>query len=129
MSIRDVAGSGGPAELSTAKIETTASDDWHATVALHGEIDVATAPALRAELQRHIDAGRCFIRIDAGGVTFLDSMAMSALVNEAERCGTAHGALILTKVPPCVRHIIHIAGLDTVLLIDTACDKQAWDPT
>lgn len=120
MAAQDVAGSQDPAETSTAKIETTESDGWHATVALYGEIDIAAAPALRTELDRHLDAGRWCIRIDAAGVTFVDSTALNALVCGAERCANAQGPLILTNVPTCVRQIIRVAGLETVLLIDTA---------
>lgn len=119
-----MAGSYGPAEPNTAQIETTASDEWHAAVALHGEIDAEVTPALGTELQRHLDAGRGFIRINAAGVTFLDSTALGALVTAAERCATARGALILTNVPTRVRRTIQITGLDTVLLIDTACDSH-----
>jgi anti-sigma B factor antagonist len=125
MAIQDVAGPQYPAETSTAEIKTTARDGWHATVALYGEIDMAAAPSLRAELDRHLDAGRGFIRIDAAGVTFLDCTALNALVTRARRCAGMHGALILTNVPTRVREIIRITGLETVLLIDTACDERA----
>jgi anti-sigma B factor antagonist len=125
MTSQDVAGSRDPAETRTAKIKTTASGGWHATVALYGDIDIAAAPALRTELGRHLDAGRWFIRIDAAGVSFLDSTALNALVSGADRCADARGALILTNVPTRVRQIIQMTGLDTVLLIDTAWDGQA----
>jgi anti-sigma B factor antagonist len=120
MATEEAAGSDTPAETSAAKIETTASDDWHATVALSGEIDMAVAPAVRAELDRHLDAGRCLIRIDAAGVTFLDSTALNALVRGAERCAAVHGALNLTDVPARMRQIVQLTGLGTVLLIDNA---------
>lgn len=125
MAIHDLADSPGAAETSPGKIETTASDGWHASVALSGEIDMALAPALRAELQRHLDAGRCFLRINAAGVSFLDSTALNVLVIWAERCAAAHGSLILTHVPSRVRQIIEITGLDAVLLIHTARDAHA----
>lgn len=125
MAIQQVARSQDPAERSTAKIKTTASDGWHATVALFGEIDMAAAPALRTELDRHLDAGRCFIRIDAASVTFVDSTALNVLVTGARRWARVHGALILTNVPTRVRQIIRITGLETLLLIDTACDERA----
>jgi anti-sigma B factor antagonist len=127
--MQDMAGADGSAGKASAQIETTASDGWHATVALHGEIDIAVAPALHAELQRHIEAGRCFIRIDAAGLTFVDSSALNALVRGTQGCAEVNGALILTNVPTRVRRVIEITGLDTVLLIDTACDSQARDMT
>lgn len=101
-------------------IQTTASDDWHAALVLHGELDAASAPRLRAELERHLDEGRRVIRIDVGGVTFIDSTAIGELVAASKRCRRDFGSLILTNVPPSVQKIVKITGLDAVLLIDTA---------
>jgi anti-sigma B factor antagonist len=118
-----MAGSDGSAETSTGKIETTATDGWHASVVLHGEIDQELAPRLRAELQRHLGAGRFFISIDVAGVSSLDSNALNALVTGAALCARAHGSMILMNVPPPVRRIIEISGLENVLLIQTAMDS------
>jgi anti-anti-sigma factor len=86
LSSQDMAGSDGPAEKSTASIETTGSDERHASIALHGDIDAEAAPALFAELQHHLNAGRYFIDINTAGVTFLDSTAIGVLVTGAQRC-------------------------------------------
>jgi anti-sigma B factor antagonist len=106
-------------------VRTTACDEWRAAVALHGELDVANAHDLRAELAAHLDAGRRVIRVDARGVEFMDSTAVGELVIASERCAADHGSLILTNVPPRVRRLLRIAGLDQVLLVDTAGDFDA----
>jgi anti-sigma B factor antagonist len=106
--------------LRVTHVETTASDEWRAAIALHGELDVANAHDLRAELAEHLDAGRRVIRIDAAGVEFMDSTALGELVIASERCVAEHGSLILTNVPPRVRRLLDVSGLDRVLLIDTA---------
>lgn len=124
LTIQGMAGSYGPAEARIATVETTASDGWHAAVALRGEIDAAVAPALCAELEGHLEAGRHFIRIDTAGVTFLDSTAIGALVTWSRRCAEVHGALILTNVPARARRLIRMMGLETLLLIDRACDAR-----
>lgn len=105
------------------QIQTTRSDTWRAAVALRGELDMASVPSLRAELGRHLEAGRRLIRVDAGSITFIDAAVISELVEASQRCQAERGSLILTNVPARVRHIIEIAGLETLLLIDTA--KQA----
>lgn len=99
---------------------TTAQDEWRAAVALNGELDIATAEQLRAELAGHLDAGRYVIRVDVGAVQFMDSTALGVLIDASEQCRRAHGSLILTNVPPRVQRIVQIAGLDALLLIDTA---------
>lgn len=101
-------------------IQTITCDPWRVAIALHGELDLATAPELRAELTRHLDAGRRVIRIDTSAVTFIDSTAIAEFINASRRCQDAHGSLILTRVPARVRQIIKIAGLEGLLLIDTA---------
>lgn len=110
----------GGADRPIGEIQTTRSDPWRAAVALRGELDLANAPCLRAELSRHLDAGRRVIRVDAGSVTFIDAAVISELVDASQRCQAERGSLILTNVPARVRHIIEIAGLEALLLIDTA---------
>lgn len=109
-------------------VRTTSSDEWRAAIALHGELDVANAHELRAELARHLDEGRRVIRVDAGEVEFLDSTALAELIVATERCAADHGSLILTNVPPRVRRLLTLAGLDRRLLIDTAGDMDRQRP-
>lgn len=103
-----------------APVRTIAYDEWRAAIALHGEFDIANADELRTALDGHLDAGRRVIRVDVGSVTFVDSTAIGALVDASERCRREHGSLILTNVPPRVDRVLKIAGLDRILLIDTA---------
>ncbi len=101
-------------------VQTTSSDEWRAAVALRGELDVANACELRAELARHLDAGRRVIRVDARYVEFMDSTAIGELITASERCRAEHGSLILTGVPRRLLRLLTIAGLDQILLVDTA---------
>lgn len=118
----------GEAERRTGDIRTTASDEWRAAVALRGVLGAGSAAVLHAELQRHLDAGRRVIRIDAGGVTFVDSAVIQELVDVSERCHADRGSLILTNVPARVRRLVKLGGLEPRLLIDTACDSPSRRP-
>lgn len=102
------------------RVRTIASDEWRAAIVLQGELDVANAPELRAELDRHLDAGRRVIRIDAERLDFIDSTALGELIRATQRCTEEHGSLILTNVSPRLWRILRITGLDNVLLVDTA---------
>jgi anti-sigma B factor antagonist len=101
-------------------VQTTSSDEWRAVVALRGELDVANAHELHDELARHLDAGRRVIRVDARAVEFMDSTAIGELITASERCRNEHGSLILTGVRRRLLRLLTIAGLDQVLLVDTA---------
>jgi anti-sigma B factor antagonist len=108
-------------------VRTTASDEWRAALALNGELDVANAHELRAELNRHLDAGRRVIRVDVSRVEFMDSTAISELIAANDRCLAEQGSLILTNVPARVWRLLTVAGLDKVLLVDTAGDSYERD--
>ncbi|HZC74190.1 MAG TPA: STAS domain-containing protein [Jatrophihabitans sp.] len=109
----------------SSTIRTITYDAWRAEIALHGELDIANAPELRAEFALHLDAGRGVLRVDTGAVTFIDSTAIGELVKASGRCREAHGSLILTNAPARLRQLVKIAGLEGVLLIDTAGDAAA----
>jgi anti-sigma B factor antagonist len=102
------------------RVRTLASDDWRAAIALQGELDVASAHELRAELSKHLDAGRRVIRVDAEAVEFMDSSAIGELISATRRCSEAHGSLILTHVPPRLWRVLVLTGFDKELLVDTA---------
>jgi anti-sigma B factor antagonist len=104
-------------------VQTTSSDEWRAAVALRGELDVANAHELREELTRHLDEGRRVIRVDARRVEFMDSTAIGELITASERCRSEHGSLILTGVQRRLLRLLTIAGLDQVLLVDTAANE------
>jgi anti-sigma B factor antagonist len=50
-----------------------------------GELDIATAPALREHLQAAIEAGMHRLVIDLSAITFLDSVALAAIVHAKQR--------------------------------------------
>jgi anti-anti-sigma factor len=102
------------------RVRTIAADEWRAAIVLQGELDVATAGELRAELALHLDAGRRVIRVDAQRVSFMDSVALGELIGATKRCAEEHGSLILTNVPPSLWRVLTLTGFDKLLLIDTA---------
>jgi anti-sigma B factor antagonist len=101
-------------------VRTVASDEWRAAIQLCGELDIANADVLRRELTEHLEAGRRVIRVDTSEVDFMDSTAVGALVEASERCRLEHGSLILTGVRRPLQRLLQVAGLDQVLLVDTA---------
>jgi anti-sigma B factor antagonist len=103
-----------------AVVRTTAHDEWRASVELRGELDIANAHELAEELESHLRAGRRVIRVDASQVGFMDSTAVGVLVTASSHCREQHGSLILTGLPSSVRRLLSVAGLDHVLLVDTA---------
>jgi anti-anti-sigma factor len=90
-------------------VETRADDPGVLLVA--GELDIATVDELATQAQAALDSVTSVLVIDFGGVTFVDSTGLGALVrirNEAER----HGKRVdLVGVRREVRRVLELTGL------------------
>jgi anti-anti-sigma factor len=86
-------------------------DEVHLAVA--GELDLATAPALHDAVTRILgDAAEPpSVVIDLGEVSFLDSSGLGALLRARADVLAAGGRLTLGPVAPGPRRVIAIAGL------------------
>jgi anti-sigma B factor antagonist len=49
--------------------------------------------------------------VDAGGLSFIDSSAISELLRLREHLGEGGGSLTLSNVQPSVRRVLEITGL------------------
>ena len=84
-------------------------------VAAAGEIDIATAPRLHAEIKDAFASGAEAVRIDLAATTFMDSTGLHVLVEAARRAQALDRELTIARVPPNVRRVIEIAGFEGVL--------------
>jgi anti-sigma B factor antagonist len=83
-----------------------------------GELDLAAAPSLRTALWRAFDLADDAVRVDLRAVTFLDSTALTVLV-EAWREGEARDlAFCVAGTAPNVRRVLDITGLDRLVCGD-----------
>ena len=96
--------------------------DGHAEVVLVGDLDMATSPLLRAELDRLIGAGQRQLRINASGLRFLDAAGVSGLVQAQQRVRERDGDLRLYAVRGLPVRTLTICGL-----LDTLTDADAVD--
>jgi anti-sigma B factor antagonist len=80
-----------------------------------GELDIATAPALRDRLTSAIEAGRHRLVIDLSAISFLDSVALAAIVHAKQRL-PEDGRLALAVDPSSyVMLVFRGGGLTKVL--------------
>jgi anti-sigma B factor antagonist len=84
-------------------------------LAVAGEIDVESAARFRRAVESSIDAavaaGLARVVFDLGGVTFMDSTGLGALIAARVKARTAGVTIGLTSVPDQVRKILSITGL------------------
>jgi anti-sigma B factor antagonist len=96
------------------------SGDESATVlTVTGELDLATSPALEAELER-ASTGRELVILDLRGVTFMDSTGLSLLVKAQRRAQDARRRLAVVKGGAQVQRLLTLTGVaERLTLIDS----------
>lgn len=82
-----------------------------ATVALSGELDLATAMLLEGQVDRLLTDQRNQIMVDLSDLTFCDSVGLNALVRMHGRCRAEGGWLQLRCPRGQVADVLAIVGL------------------
>jgi anti-sigma B factor antagonist len=90
----------------------------HVVVSVHGEIDLYTAPRLRAELDRVLaGTGGLRLIVDLSGVEFCDSTGVNVLLAGYRRARETGGDLALAGPRPPMRKILQVTGLESVFSV------------
>lgn len=84
------------------------------TLELHGEVDIASSGELRERLRAAVEAGATRILVDLQDVSFIDSIAMAAIVG-AQRRLAPDGRLALVAHHPYVLLVLEAVGLQHVV--------------
>jgi len=86
-------------------------------LAVSGEVDVYSAPELKEQISKLVQSGQTTLIIDLGGVSFLDSTGLGALVEARAETTEAGGALPLVCSQERILKLFTITGLDGVFTI------------
>ena len=95
--------------------QTTAGDV--PIVAVSGEVDVYSAPALKDNITEILQSGVTTLIVDLSGVAFLDSTGLGALVEARAATSDAGGSLPLVCSQERILKLFTITGLDGVFTI------------
>lgn len=90
-----------------------------ATLAVKGELDIATAPRLRATVGDLMGQGVRHLEIDLDGVTFIDSSGMGALLWVSNRLGAVGGDLSASHVHGPPARALELAGVGSQILVSS----------
>ncbi|PZG14558.1 STAS domain-containing protein [Nonomuraea aridisoli] len=78
-----------------------------------GDLDVAGAPRLRAELEQVLTAADPLkVVLDLSEVPFCDSVGLGVLVATLNQVQRQRGRMILVLAPGMIRHLLTITNLD-----------------
>jgi anti-sigma B factor antagonist len=103
--------------MSALLVRTWSAQAPPTVVTVGGEIDIATAPALRRHLLSLPD---CSTIVDLSEVQLLSAAGLTELVNLRDRLARADARLALAGAPRPLRRVLTVTGLDhTVALADT----------
>ncbi len=78
---------------------------------LTGELDIASAPALREQLLSLLRPGSSRLYVDLSKVSFCDASGLAVLVGISRRARLLGGFLRLAAVSPQADRVLHITGL------------------
>lgn len=93
-----------------------------AVVAVSGEIDMLTAPQLRADVLRHLDAGGTLV-LDLSGVSFLGSAGLAVLVEASQHSKRRGGDFRVVAVERAVTRPLAATGLGEVFSVYESVDQ------
>lgn len=98
-------------------VNTETRDDGSCTVSVTGEVDIATVEEFLAAAGGCLDSGATAVVLDLGGVTFIDSSGLGALVRIRNLARERGADVTLDRVPDAVTRLLEVTGL-TAAFVD-----------
>lgn len=95
-------------------VDTHEREGW-TVISAAGEVDVVSAPSLRAAIVNAVTGGRTDLVLDLSGVVFIDSFGLGVLVGAVKRVQTHEGQLRVVITEQRVRAVVELTGLDRIL--------------
>ena len=114
-----------PGEL---RIQTT-RDPGVLTLALRGELDLASAPALKRELSDALASGAERVVVDLRELEYMDSSGLLVLLDAHQRLREdGHARLFLRSGQPNIQRFFELTSTDSVFQFETPEGKDAAAP-
>jgi anti-sigma B factor antagonist len=83
-------------------------------IAVAGELDLYSAPGLREQVLRAVNAGQLFLVLDLSAVSFVDSSGFAVMVSAYKRVRALGGQMRVCCADKQVSSAMRISGLDRV---------------
>ncbi len=80
-------------------------------IAVSGELDLASSPALDEELDRVFGSNEQLVILDLRQLEFMDSTGLSVLIRAHQTAEAAERRLCLVKGPPQVQRLLTLTGV------------------
>ena len=96
-------------------------------LAVRGQVDLATAPALEERLDAGIRESSGALVLDLSGVEFIDSTGLRVLLRARGLLGREDRALVVICPYGAVRRVFELSGLSTVFALYPSREAAAAD--
>jgi len=95
-----------------------------AVLAVHGEVDLGSAPQFGAYLDWAINRGHRSVLIDLAGLSFMDGSGLRVIGGAAKRLQLSGGALSVRSPSTSVRRLLDIGGLADLVRIERSVETS-----
>ncbi|WP_165958820.1 STAS domain-containing protein [Actinomadura sp. KC345] len=89
----------------------------HTVIAISGDLDIASTPALRERLNAALRDTGPLVVIDLSGVTFCDASGLALLVGARRRTLPKGVTVVLAGPRPQVNRLLRVTGLSRVFTV------------
>ncbi|WP_188194064.1 STAS domain-containing protein [Nonomuraea sp. SYSU D8015] len=107
---------------------TTSRRDGILTVALSGELDIATTERFRSHLMELLQQARhgdVAVVLEVSRLSFIDAAGLGVLVSVHDHAQRRRTPLRIAGAPPAMRRLLRITGLDAHLhMIGAGCPHR-----
>jgi anti-sigma B factor antagonist len=104
--------------LEPLELDHRKDENGRDVIAVRGEIDVATSPALRERLYATIDQGARTVVVDLSQLAFIDSSGLGVLVATLKHIRERDGELVLKGLDHPAMRVFEITGLTDLFTIE-----------
>lgn len=91
------------------------SGDGVLTLAVEGELDLATAPQVRDPLEAAIGSGVNRVLIDLRPCSFIDSTGLGVLLHGAKQLGELDGGMALVSTDEQIGRLLELTAIDRTI--------------
>lgn len=100
--------------------------EWR-VLRLSGQLDVATAPQFRQELQEAQYGGAIHVVLDLEALEFLDSFGLGVIIGGVKRARLQGTRFAVAAAPDPIRRIFEMTGVDAALGLAASVDEAVRD--
>jgi anti-sigma B factor antagonist len=107
-------------------LDVSRRGDW-VVLSVRGDLDLATAPALRQQVAALVADGHRRVALDLAALDFIDSTGLGMVVACLKRVRTADGELFVASDEARIRRVFELTGLVEAVGLVSSVDERVGD--